>query len=709
MKKKVLISLFPCLLIVAAFTVLIPREPMYQWWTLKRWVDVKTRSRGPVHRSILNLNKVDDEGVQFFISGLSHEDKYIREGSSELLIFCGSNALPALKTCLSSEDPLRRRGALTVFEKMDLVRLGRAYSALAKAHDSADVGFRKRVGDLLLDYSIRAELPKAEFILVEYRKTLSSKYPETRFWAAYILALNGEQHEGMPTILMKNLEHPNGPMRLRAVSALAVMKYDSKVLARAFMKSLKDPDIQVRMKAMEGLIYLGAPAGEAAGPFLDLLEDKNKRVSGLALRGLKVFRSKDKALLPPLVGLLNSTKPETRSFACKELLRFGVEARTAIPGIVKVLESVSEKSRQGSLIKLLGRIGSDSEEAALAIIPFLASKTQQALATTTLRGMELRGARVRERLVTMMKDEERLTRMRGGRLLGLMGAGAEPALPTLVEAVYTKRIYCGNVTESFILIGKHIDSVALHAAGYLRLKHEWVQASWTKRILKSMGERAKPALPILEEILKTHGLKRRREIVELVDIFGESSVPLLRLALQDKNEGLRLAALKVLQRLGIQGKGAVGDLIVLLKDSEDSLRREFAKTLGIICDDVDETFLELLKGPNNELKGLVFVILQHMKSRAAKAIPTLLDQTGNKELWVRECAFDTLWKIGPKAVPKLSLLLRSEDADTRRCALYALGNIGVLAKHAVPAIKKCLEDSDSSVRKGARFAMKKIV
>lgn len=712
MKKKLLISLVPCLLVVTAVAVLIPREPMYHWWTLKRWVDVKNRSHGAVHSSILKLDKVDAEGVQFFISGLNHEDKYIREGSAELLIHCGSNALPALRTCLSSEDPGVRKGALLVFEQMDLVRIGRCYQALAKAHDADDDDFRKRVGDLLLDHCIRAGMPKAELILAEYQKNLGSKHGDTRFWSAYILALNGQQFKGMPEILISNLEHHNGATRLRAVSALALMKHDWKTLESVFMKRLKDKDARVRIRAMEALIYLGERASGAAGPFLELLDDKqSEKVRSLAFKGLKAFRSEDEKTLIQLVRLMESKRAETRSFGGKEILRLRRKAKIAIPGLLKVLKNCSEFSKQEQLITILGKIGSGHEEAGLGILPFLVSENEklQSLAMGTLRGMKLTGSRMRERLVAMMKHPVRLTRMRGGRLLGRMGAEAEAALPVLVDAVYTKRIYCGNVSESFILIGQHVDSVALHAVGYLRLKHEWVQVSWAKRILKSMGDRAKPALPVLREILKKGGLKRRREIVEMLEIFGEASVPLLSLALQDKEESVRFEVLKTLQSLGLKGGDAVPDLMVLLKESKGLFRREVAKTLSDVCEDVEEGFLELLRGPNNELKGLVFGILQRMKSRAGRAVPTLFEETYNKELWVREIAFDTLWKIGPKAVSKLLILLKSDDADTRRCAAYALGNIGALAKDAVPAIKKCLEDEDPNVRKGARFALRKIV
>lgn len=710
MKKKALIGFVPCLFIGLALAFFIPREPLYQWWTLKRWIDVKKRGRGGTHPAILELVNVDEEGIQFFLAGLKAEDPYIREGSAELLLDCGTKALPALKAALVSPDPRLQRGSLMVFEKLDPVRQEQGYLELVKVHNSADPELRRRAGQLLLDHSIVSGLPKDEAILAEYRTNLESKYSSVQLWSAYILALNNDKHPQLFSLLMKGLEQPEAQLRMRNLLALTALRQKPEEVTRAFIPLLKDPDKEIRARALKSLVLFGKDAALAALPVMEQMIHGDQENAALAWKGLTLFQSKDPKLVPGLLTLLNSKDPRFRSWADSELERLGPLAKGAVPGLVQSLEDETGKLKKRRLIKLIGVVSGDEEEAALALLPYLRGKDGLDFdALRALKGMTLKGARLREALVKDLKHPTREIRGRAARVLGYMGAEAAEAVPAIAQALYEKRINDFFAKEALLPIAKEVDSVAVYAAKYLRFERSQWQGRWVRELLEVMGPERRGALVIFEDLLKTGGEKRRRDIAELLDLFGEEGVRLLRLALKDKSDGVRLTALKSLQKLALLGGGAVSDLVTAFEQPEEKLRREIAKTLGAICAEAPPRLLELLKGPNNELKGLVFLALQTMKDRAGSAVDLLFEETKNKDLWVREMAFDTLWKIGPKSVGNLLILLSSKDSETRRCAVYALGNIGVLARDAVPAIKKCLEDEDPNVRKGARFALRKIV
>ena len=710
MNKKALIGFVPCLFIGLALAFFIPREPLYQWWTLKRWIDVKKRGRGGTHPAILELVNVDEKGVQFFIAGLRAEDPYIREGSAELLLDCGTKALPALKAALVSSDPRLQKGSLMVFEKLDPVRQEQGYLELVKVHNSDDSELRRRAGQLLLDHSIVSGLPKDVSVLAEYRTNLESKYTSVQLWAAYILALNNDKHPELFSLSMKGLGQPEAQLRMRSILALTALRQKPEEVARAFIPLLKDSRKEIRVRVLKSLVLFGKEASLAALPVIEQMIHGDEESAALAWKGLTLFQSKDPKLVPALLTLLNSKDSRFRNWANSELERLGPLAKGAVPALVQSLEKAEELLKKRRLIKLIGWVSGDEEEGALALLPYLRGKDGLDLAALiALEGMTLKGARLREALVKDLEHPTRKIRGWAARVLGYMGAGAAEAVPAIAQALYEQRINDYSAARALLPIAKEVDSVAVYAAKYLRFERGQRQARWVRKLLEVMGPGRRRALVIFEDLLKTGREKRRRDVAGLLDLFGEESVRLLRLALKDRSDGVRLMALKSLQKIALLGGGAVSDLVKAFEQPEEKLRREIAKTLGAVCAEPPPRLLELLKGPNNELKGLVFLVLQSMKARAGSAVDLLFEETKSKEVWVKEMAFDTLWKIGPKSVAKLLILLGSKDSEIRRCAVYALGNIGVLAEDAVPAIKKCLEDEDPNVRKGARFALRKIV
>src|SRR5262249_2216139 len=72
---------------------------------------------------------------------------------------------------------------------------------------------------------------------------------------------------------------------------------------------------------------------------------------------------------------------------------------------------------------------------------------------------------------------------------------------------------------------------------------------------------------------------------------------------------------------------------------------------------------------------------------------------------VREAAFWTLRRMGPKTTPALLTMLKEENADARRDAVKALALIRPVAKETVPALLAALKDRDVKGRAAAATAL----
>jgi HEAT repeat protein len=100
--------------------------------------------------------------------------------------------------------------------------------------------------------------------------------------------------------------------------------------------------------------------------------------------------------------------------------------------------------------------------------------------------------------------------------------------------------------------------------------------------------------------------------------------------------------------------------------------------------------------------------LRRLGAASAPAASQLATALGDSDQRVRENSADALIVLGAPAVPALSGALGSDKVEARKYALAALAKIGPPAKSAIPAVEKCLQDSDPAVSKLAAQALKQI-
>ncbi len=234
-------------------------------------------------------------------------------------------------------------------------------------------------------------------------------------------------------------------------------------------------------------------------------------------------------------------------------------------------------------------------------------------------------------------------------------------------------------------------------------------------VIAEIGEKAKPALPVVKKGLtdKAFGVRLQAVVTagamgpaakgivpELLDIMrdddtglleaqativlkniGPGAVPGLRKALADKSAKVRRGSAFALGLLGPKAYEAVGDLVKALSDDEPLVRAMAADAIGKIGVDEGPSNAELLKA----LKDKEAVV----RISAAQAILRLHDDDNALEVLA-------------------TAVVKSPDAATRESAAAALGSLAQRAKTAVPQLNTALADKDDNVRLEAVVALGKI-
>jgi HEAT repeat protein len=100
---------------------------------------------------------------------------------------------------------------------------------------------------------------------------------------------------------------------------------------------------------------------------------------------------------------------------------------------------------------------------------------------------------------------------------------------------------------------------------------------------------------------------------------------------------------------------------------------------------------------------------RNVRAQAAAVIRATLAKEGPEEVGQFITALGYLvTRDGPYAVPALRLLLTDPRPFVRQKAAQELGQMGSLARKAVPDLRAALQDDDKEVREAARNALKEI-
>ncbi len=599
---------------------------------LQRWRDVVEFGEGAV--DILAVR-------------LGDQDTDVQAGVAEALVRIGPPAAPPLIRLLSDED-LRKRAGDT------LVQIGKpAIEPLIHALDGAGVS------EAAAGVLVRIGRPAAVALVPVLGR------PGAGEVAAAALAAMGE-------ISIEPLIGALGSddARAREMTGDLLIGIGGAAIA-PLIGALGHPDDDLRAGAIDLLTRVGRPAVPA---LVEALQNEQYQVRLGAAE---------------ILGRIG-WKPGTE----KEMVRYLIAKEQwisvadlgsgAVASLIRALDDPDSTIQMGAA-RALGLIG---EPAVAELIDTLRDERDGGQ-RKAVEALKMIGESAVVPLIDALQDRDWHIRLGAARALVAIG---EVAVDPLIQVLR------GGPEASQMgvaaTLGKIGSPVAIDPLIDTLLHEDWRVGRVVVRALGMMGGAA--VNPLLRVIREGDDSARNGAVAALV-LIGEPAVHLLPGALTDGHFRVRAGVADALDRLGwspepgeeevcyliakeqwssllSRGVDAVGPLIRVIGDRDDSIRRRAAKILGELRD--------------------------------PQAVEPLIALLHDDVYSIRREAAAALITIGAPAMDPVIAVLDDEDDDVRKRAADILGGVGDL--HVIGALERLYDDEDWYVRKAAAEAVTKI-
>lgn len=212
---------------------------------------------------------------------------------------------------------------------------------------------------------------------------------------------------------------------------------------------------------------------------------------------------------------------------------------------------------------------------------------------------------------------------------------------------------------------------------------------------RSLAKHPRSSLALLIRQFGDKSWKIRSRSANSVTKMGKGAAEALKSAVEDNDANVRFWAAICLGHLRDRSHSKI--LLEKLQDRDIGVRIAALRALREIGDpNVAAKLFEALSQPSEQIRDLIYDIL---KDFGTHSIPYLMDSLSSEYWMGRSLAAQALTDMGSEAVFPLVSALESQDKERRYWAIKILGKMH--EKSAYPEIKKFLSDPDAEIRMAA--------
>ncbi len=519
---------------------------------------------------------------------------------------------------------------------------------------------------------------------------------------------------GEPSVadLIGSLKNADEAVRENAIEQLGGMGDKAAAAVAPLTEALQDKSVNIRAHAAWALGQIGTPAQSSAAALVALLKDSDAKVRGQAIAALGKIRPDTRSTLPEFIKLLEDADPAVRLRVLNAVAEAG---EAAVPGLIKSLKN--DKAAYWACLVLR-----DIGPAAYSAVPALTEKLlapqpevrREALLALAAIGSNAASASAK---IAALLDDEQLKTPATYALVRVGHVSADAEAKIRANAKSQDKFL--STTSMWALAMLHPSDKQLRKEAAEALVEGLKSQDSLIRVTSARGLAALPpapdiTIPIFEKAFKDADDATIRHALDALVSLGPTAVPRLIEAL--KHTGVRVEVASMLGRMGANAAPATEALAPLLLDKDPSDDKYVLLALAKIGPGAKAavpTLVEVLKkGDSPEVHGIIYA-LGSIGPDAAPAVALIEANLKSDDVSLALISAWALAKIQPasselaaKTVPVLIAGLSSPIPQFRQGAAEALGELGSLAKEAVPALQKALNDDEPSVRRAAVHAIR---
>jgi HEAT repeat protein len=553
--------------------------------------------------------------------------------------------------------------------------------------------------------------------------------------------------------LAKNLESPDAATQIKAVNDLCEMGVQAKAAIPALIKSLSNSNQELQWRAAAALSEMGPEAKDAVPALIKGLKSDDPLVRGHSAHALEEIGTASQSAVPTLAAMLNDKETHVRRAAIDALVGIHPEPKVLVP----ILKTALEQSDMDPSITVpaMNALGEAGDLGMQALVDELKNDKARYWAVLALAGTGAKGKAAVPELAKIVADPDPEMRMQTLIALGEIGPDSKTVLPAIVKALgdkessvrYGATFALGKIAVSnadgIAQLKKQLDS----ADPFLKMISAWSLARMSpndkatvEQAVKLLVESLKAddkhvraaaarglfelnvpreqVAPVFAELLADKDPEVQANVAEALATLGEKAIPRIIRALE--NNDTQSMAVQVIRRLGPKAKDAVPALALEMTDPSGDHRHEVTFALAAIGPDAKAAVPALIKAlddPEAQVRHGATYALGKIGPGAAEAVPALKKNLQSADdAFLKVASVWALVRIQPKdgplqllAVPLLAKALEESDRERVKVEVATtLGDLGAVAKPAIPALEKATKDSSPAVSGAATEALKKI-